>query len=195
MWDCTGISCSSECAYVNDQASVIDWSDLRSYQELQILLDRVSCVCFCIRSCHLYKWHSVWTHFSLALVIFFCDRLSSPSRTGSTNSRRDAEPPFNSSHYLQSRLSLWLFVSLEGGGELKDGCMTGCHSALTPTSVPSLCISVTRVLRHWPAPINQTGRLLASLPRPTLPSLLSPPFLTLLTSSLSSSPLCQHTRV
>ena len=55
--------------------------------------------------------------------------------------------------------------------------MTGCHSALAPTSVPSLCISVTRVLRHWPAPINQPGRLLASLSRPpSLPSLLSPPF-------------------
>lgn len=69
--------------------------------------------------------------------------------------------------------------------------MTGCHSALTPTSVPSLCISVTRVLRHWPAPINQLGWLLAMLPRPTLPSLPLPPSLfdTPYLSALLISPL------
>lgn len=70
--------------------------------------------------------------------------------------------------------------------------MTGCHSALTPTSVPSLCISVTRVLRHWPAPINQPGRLLASLSRPfsalsPLPSLFF--WLSLPLSSPHLSPL------
>lgn len=85
---------------------------------------------------------------------------------------------FNSSHYLQSRLSLWLSVSLEAEGDLKDGCMTSCHSALTPTSVPSLCISVTCVLWRWPAPINHLSALLprphlalSALPSPPLPSL------------------------
>lgn len=77
--------------------------------------------------------------------------------------------------YLTFCRTNFLFDSLEDGGELKDGCMTGCHSALNPTSVPSLCISITRVLRHWPAPINPLGERLSSLPCPALPSLCSPP--------------------
>lgn len=68
----------------------------------RILCLFVSTLLFCVHIC---------IHLFLSVVIFLCDWLSSPSRTRSTNSRRDAElPPPKSSHYLQSRLSLWLFV-------------------------------------------------------------------------------------
>lgn len=123
-------------------------------------------------------------------VIFLRDWLSSPSRTRPTNSRGDTEP-LPLTHLTICRadfLSDCLFL-LEAGGELNDGCMTSCHSALTPTSVSSLCISVTRVLWLWPAPINQ---LFASLPRPhsaLSPLLSSPPLFLTLTPQLSSSPL------
>lgn len=116
-------------------------------------------------------------------AIFLSDWLSSPSRTRPTNS---CEPcPLSQFTICRADFLPLTSVSLEAEGELKDGCMTSCHSALTPTSVPSLCISVTCVPWRWPAPINQLSAL---LPRPhlALSALPSPPFFFTDSSCLSA---------
>lgn len=116
-------------------------------------------------------------------------------RTRLTNSCNDAQPcPLTR---LTIRWADFLFtVCWRVEVNWRMGAWQCCHSALTPTSVLSLCISVTCVPRHWPAPINQPGQLLTLLLRPQ--SALSPlpsPFLTPCTSQLSSFPLCLHTWV
>lgn len=109
--------------------------------------------------------YSALSHLTLG-VICLPDWLSPLSRSSPTLSQRDAAPrPLTHATICRADFSLSdCLFPLEAGGELKDGCMTSCHSALLPTSVPSLCISVTRALRIWPGHINQLVR--ASLPYP-----------------------------
>lgn len=133
--------------------------------------------------------YSALSHLTLG-VIRLRDWLSPLSRSSPTLSQRDAVPrPLTHATICRADFSLSdCLFPLEAGGELKDGCMTSCHSALLPTSVPSLCISVTRALRLWPGHINQLVR--AWLPYPLSALCLLPhsptprSFLTLLTSQL-----------
>lgn len=123
---------------------------------------KANTILYIITNC-LNKSLSVLTHFrSVSAEVG-----SSPSRMKPGSYRRGSGG-FRS--YVSLCRANFLSDSLEEGGELKDGCMTGCHSALNPTSVPSLCISITRARRHRPAPVDPLGELLSAPPCPALPS-------------------------
>lgn len=144
-----------------------------------------------LKNCHLHKSHSVWIRFKLVFLQFFAVTDAQVHwRLAQHSCRHIKVSPW--SHLTICR-AVFHTVRLEGGGELKDWCMTACHSAFTLTSVMSLCISVTRVLHHWPAPTNQPSWLLDSLP--TSPRSALSPLLWLflpLSPHLLSLPACLH---